>query len=66
MRPFQLWLGFWFMFYAYTILMQIFIADTNYGTATSMIPLIVFSMTFIYTVSYNLYRAGKIKSDITD
>jgi hypothetical protein len=65
-RPIQLWLAFWFMFYAYTILMQIFIADTNYGTATSMIPLLIFTMTFIYIVTYNLYRAGKIKADIND
>jgi hypothetical protein len=54
------------MFYLYTILMQIFIKDTNYGTATSMIPLIVFSLTFFYVVTYNANRAGRIRADITN
>lgn len=65
-KPMQFWLASWFMFYAYTVLMQIFMADTNYGTSTSMIPLIVFAMTFIEILTYNLYRAGKIKGDITE
>lgn len=59
--PVQIWLGAWFMFYIYTILMQIFIFDTNYGTAASMIPFIIFALTFFYIVTYNLNRAGKIK-----
>lgn len=46
--------------------MQIFLKDTNYGTSASMIPLIVFSITFFYVVTYNANRAGKIKDDITD
>lgn len=54
------------MFYLYTILMQIFIVDTNYGTSTSMIPLLVFSLTFFYVVTYNANRAGRIKDDITE
>lgn len=65
-RPIQLWLGFWFMFYSYTIMMQIFMKDTMYGTSTSMIPFIVFSCTFIDITTYNLYRAGKVKADITE
>jgi hypothetical protein len=63
--PLKIWLVSWFVFYVYTILMQIFITDTNYGTAASMIPLTVFSITFFYVVTYNANRAGKIKDDIT-
>lgn len=62
----QFWLASWFMFYAYTVLMQIFMSDTNYGVSVSMIPLIIFALTFIEILTYNLYRAGKIKADITD
>ena len=46
--------------------MQIFIADTNYGTSASMIPLTAFSITFFYVVTYNTNRAGKIKDDISE
>lgn len=65
-KPMQFWLASWFMFYAYTVLMQIFMSDTNYGVSVSMIPLIIFALTFIEILTYNLYRAGKIKADITD
>jgi|JI10StandDraft_1071094.scaffolds.fasta_scaffold117241_4 hypothetical protein len=64
MIPLRLWLASWFMFYVYTILMQIFISDTNYGTATSMIPLLVFSLSLFYVVTYNAYRAGKVSTEI--
>lgn len=31
-----------------------------------MIPLIVFSLTFFYVVTYNANRAGRIRADITN
>lgn len=63
--PMKLWLLSWFIFYIYTVLMKIFIIDTNYGTSAAMIPLTVFSVTFFYVVTHNSHRAGKIKEDIT-
>lgn len=64
--PMKLWLLSWFIFYVYTVLMQIFIVDTNYGVSASMIPLTVFSISFFYVVTHNGNRAGKIKDDITE
>lgn len=62
----QIWFFSWLMFYIYTKLMQIFMVDSNYGTSASMIPLIFFSLTFFYFVTYNLNLAGKIKESITE
>ena len=66
MKSLKVWLAAWFMFYSYTLLMEIFIADTNYGIAAQQIFLIVFFLTFIYFVTYNVYRSGTIKKDIKD
>ena len=66
MRSLKVWLAAWFMFYSYTLLMEIFIADTNYGIAAQQIFLVVFFLTFIYFVTYNVYRSGTIKKDIKD
>ena len=65
MRPLRIWLAAWFMYYAYTLLMQIFIADTNYGIAAQQIFLVVFFLTFIYFVTYNVYRSGTVKKNIS-
>lgn len=65
MKPLKLWLAAWFMFYGYTILMEVFIADANIGVAAQQIFLISFFLTFIYFVTYNVYRSGIIKKFIT-
>ena len=64
-RPMQIWIGAWFAFYVYTILMAIFISDTNYAVSASQIFLIVLFLNFIYFTTYNLHRASKIKDNIT-
>lgn len=66
MRTMKVWLAAWFMFYGYTLLMEIFIADTNYGIAAQQLFLIVFFLTFIYFVTYNVYRSGAVKKNITE
>jgi hypothetical protein len=57
-----MWLLVWFIYYSYTILMQIFIADTNIGVSAGTIFQVVIFLTFIYFTTYNAYKAGKIKS----
>ena len=65
MKALQFWLLAWFMFYAYTLLMQIFISDANLGVSAQQLFLIAFFLTFIYFVTYNVYRSGRVKKDIT-
>ena len=65
MRPLTLWLVAWFMFYFYTLLMSIFIYDSNYCVAASQIFLIVAFLSFIYFTTYNLQRAARISKNIT-
>lgn len=59
------WLGGWFMFFIYTLLMLIFLVETDYGVSASQIFLVSFYLTFIYFTTYNLYRAGRVKDLIT-
>lgn len=54
------------MFYAYTLLMEVFIVDINIGLATQQIFFIAFFLTFVYFVTYNVYRSGRVKKEITD
>ena len=65
LRPIKLWLVSWFMFYIYTVLMAIFIQDTNYSVAASMIFLVVSFLSFIYFTTYNLHRASVIAKNIS-
>lgn len=46
------------MFYGYTLLMEIFIGDTNYGISSASIFFVVMLLTFLYFTTYNVYRAG--------
>ena len=59
------WLGGWFMFFVYTILLMIFLVDSDIGVSVQQIFLIAFYLTFIYFTTYNLHRAGRIKGQIT-
>lgn len=63
--PFGFWLGGWLLFYGYTMLMEIFINDTNLGIAAGSIFFVVVMLTFLYFTTYNVYRAGKLKDAIT-
>lgn len=65
LRPMRLWYVGWFMFYFYTLLMEVFIADVNVGLATQQIFFVAFFLTFIYFVTYNVYRSGRVKKEIT-
>jgi len=65
LKPMRAWLGGWFMFFVYCILMMIFLVDSDVGVAASQIFLVVFYLTFIYFTTYNLHRAGRIKNEIT-
>lgn len=65
LKPMRAWLGGWFMFFVYTILLMIFLIDSNVGVSASQIFLIAFYLTFIYFTTYNLHRAGRIKNEIT-
>jgi hypothetical protein len=60
-----MWLGGWLMFYGYTILMEIFLSDTNYGISASSIFFVIIFLTFVYFTTYNVYKAGSMKQDIT-
>lgn len=53
------------MFFVYCLLLMIFLVDSDVGVSASQIFLIVFYLTFIYFTTYNLYRAGRIKKEIT-
>jgi hypothetical protein len=66
LRPMRMWYAGWFMFYAYTLLMEVFIVDINIGLATQQIFFIAFFLTFVYFVTYNVYRSGRVKKEITD
>jgi hypothetical protein len=63
--PLAFWLGGWLMFYGYTLLMEIFLSDTNYGVAASSIYFVAFFLSFLYFTTYNVYRAGRMKEAIT-
>ena len=65
MRPLQLWLVAWFMFYVYTLLMSIFIYNASYAVSASQIFIIVSFLSFIYFTTYNLQRAARISKNIT-
>ena len=59
------WLGGWFMYFIYCLLLMIFLVDSDVGVSASQIFLIVCYLTFIYFTTFNLHRAGRIKDEIT-
>jgi hypothetical protein len=59
------WMGGWLMYYGYTLLMEIFITDTNFGISAASIFFVATFLTFLYFTTYNVYRAGKAKDTIT-
>jgi hypothetical protein len=63
--PLMMWLGGWFMYYGYTILMEIFLVNVNQGISASSIFLVVVFLSFSYFSTYNVYNAGKLKDSIT-
>lgn len=65
MKPMRAWVIGWFVFFVYTLLMMIFFVESNYGVSAAQIFLVAFYITFIYFTTYNLYRAGKVKDEIT-
>jgi len=60
-RSLMFWLATWVMFYVYTLLMEIFIADVYIGVSASMIFFLIMYLTFLYFTTYNCHKAGKIK-----
>jgi hypothetical protein len=64
LAPLSFWLGGWLLFYGYTLLMEIFIADVNYGISAASIFFVAMFLSFLYFTTYNVYRAGKIKQSI--
>jgi hypothetical protein len=59
------WLGGWLMYYGYTLLMEIFIIDVNFGISAASIFFVAIFLTFFYFSTYNVYRAGKQKDAIS-
>lgn len=55
------WIAGWFIFYGYTLLLEIFISDTNFGISAASIFFVVVMLTFLQFITYNVYRAGKAK-----
>ena len=63
--PLGFWLGGWLMFYGYTMLMEIFLVNTNIGISASSLFFVAIFLSFMYFTTYNVYRAGKMKESIT-
>ena len=63
--PLGFWLGGWLMFYGYTLLMEIFLSNTNYGISAGSIFFVAIYLSFLYFTTYNVYRAGTMKDAIT-
>lgn len=61
MVPLGFWIAGWFIFYGYTLLLEIFVSDTNIGISAASIFFVVVLLTLLQFITYNVYRAGKAK-----